>query len=649
MPDVPWLWSTLGNFAYLLLLFAPGGWIAFGLPLGLLPFWAKLCVSAMLSPVVVCLEFYVLRLAGATFEQTAILLILVNLPALYLIWRRRAEFPRISRSRWVALAGATVFCAASLFTIIAHPERRSFGGHAWTYADSSYAIARGDLIPDDSELAGFRMGYPVWGESIYVAILCWLGDTPPMYGYALAHLTWLMIVFALVAGVVAELGGGNLAQWVSGLWLFFGVNPFGYVLGLSVSGVQALARIDIWTDPRYTPWVLKYYDRNTMPVVMGMFAALLYVLIRMQRHGRRADVVTVATLLLVSIGLLYPILFPAACGLIGAAGMVELYETWKQRRRVAAGPVLVWGGVLLVAVAVVLVELNFLAEGRVAGMPMQVSGFGGILRKTLKSFIVFFPLLLGLMLVARRCWNMRRGVTSVLLLGALASAILHIALFLPYWSNEYKFVLTAAICLAPFACLATERVVAGRSRLAKVVIVGAIAALLIAPAGSRIQKWGLVEDAGKPRPAIDTSSFYLRLQATEKFAGLCDAARQRTPPNAVLVASKTDVHLPTLTARSQYVPPENRTFAGVNQGADALVARIKGFDDGVLAQRRATLQQFYGDDDSAREKALEEILRLGRPVAVVVQDQAGLEKWLQQRGAAIYSHDRLSLWLIPTP
>ncbi len=647
MADVSWLWSTLGHSAYLLLLFAPGGWIAFGLPLGLLPFWAKLCVSAMLSPVVVCLEFYVLRLAGATFEQTAILLVLVNLPALFLIWRRRAEFPRISRNRWMALAGALVFCAASLFTIIVYPERRPIGGgHAWTYADSAYAIARGDLIPDDSELAGFRMGYPVWGEGIYIAILCWLAETPPMYGYALAHFTWLVVVFALVAGVVRELGGGNLAQWVSGLWLFFGVNPFGDVLKLSVSGVQALSTLDIWTDPRYAPWVLKYYGRNTMPVVLGMFAALLYVLIRMQRQGRKAETVTVAALLLVGIGVLYPILFPAACGLIGAAAMVEIYETWKLRRRIVGAPILIWGGVLAVAAGVTVLELNFLVEGRAAGMPMHVSSLGGMLRKTLKSLIVFFPLLLGLMLVGRRCWNAHRCTTGLLLVGAFASAMLHIAFLLPYWNNEYKFIFTAAICLAPFACLATERVVARCGPLATALVLGGIAVVLVAPAAREMLDWGVPESGLKRPPAIDTSSFYLRLQPTEKFAGLCDAARERTPSNAVLVASKTDVHLPTLTARSQYVPPENRTFAGVDQGADALVTKIKGFSYEVLAQRRATLRQFYGDDDSAREKALEEILRLGRPVAVVVQDQAGLEKWLQLRGAVVYSHDRLSLWLI---
>jgi hypothetical protein len=68
---------------FLVLVFLPGAWITFGLPLPEIPFRARLLTGAALSPFIVSLQFYLLRLSGASFDRTVILLIVLNAPALY--------------------------------------------------------------------------------------------------------------------------------------------------------------------------------------------------------------------------------------------------------------------------------------------------------------------------------------------------------------------------------------------------------------------------------------------------------------------------------------------------------------------------------------------------------------------------------------
>ena len=97
---------VIGALAFAVLAFLPGAWISFGLPLGGLPFWARFMLGAVLSPLVSAVQFYAFRLLGVPFEITVPLLVLANLPALYLAYRC-FERPDLSdrRTLW---AGAIV-------------------------------------------------------------------------------------------------------------------------------------------------------------------------------------------------------------------------------------------------------------------------------------------------------------------------------------------------------------------------------------------------------------------------------------------------------------------------------------------------------------------------------------------------------------
>src|SRR3954452_13667351 len=125
--------SWLGVLAFLLLVFAPGAWVTFGLRLFQVPFWARLFTGAMLSPVIVAVQFFCLRSAGLRFETTIFGLVLVNAPALWLIRKNAGKLPE--RGAWILAAAALAVPVICLGEFLLYPAARIFSSHAWVYAD----------------------------------------------------------------------------------------------------------------------------------------------------------------------------------------------------------------------------------------------------------------------------------------------------------------------------------------------------------------------------------------------------------------------------------------------------------------------------------------------------------------------------------
>src|SRR5271166_6050655 len=124
-----WL-AWFGTLGYLLLVFTPGAWITFGLALNGIPFWARLSLAVVLSPLIVCVEYYALRLLGIPFGSTAILLIVLNMPATYLVWKRRAPVATLHRSDWLVGAAAVVIPIICLYPVLANMDARVYSGHS---------------------------------------------------------------------------------------------------------------------------------------------------------------------------------------------------------------------------------------------------------------------------------------------------------------------------------------------------------------------------------------------------------------------------------------------------------------------------------------------------------------------------------------
>ena len=648
--------SWLGGFAYLLLVFMPGAWIAFGLSLNGVGFWLRLCISIVLSPAIVCGEFYALRLCGVSFPVTAVLLVLLNLPAAWLVWRRREGLRPAGKGDWL-IGGLCVLvpllCTGSVLT---HLDARIYSGHSWLHADPIYMMARGDLVPEAPTLAGVRMSYPVWSGLAFEAVHCYLTQSPPEIIYAWSNLFLLIAVFGLAAGVAKELGGGRLAQASAGVFVLLGTNPVGYVL---MQTVPLHNFPQIWGDHRYTPWVNKFLMFGPMTMGIAMTMAIIYLLVR--PGSLRGEVLTLVGILLCGIGLFYPLLFPPACGVLGARALADVAEEEGWKWKAHAREVLALAGLVLLAALLTYLEVHFMTAARDKSVKeLMLSPLTGAARKMMGSVVSTALLLAGVALSLRPLWKAQRRGALFLLSSAAASYLLYVVFYIPFYENEHKFIFTVAMCLAVFPAIALERIWREWPRAGAVAAVAFVGLLVFGAYGDWVYRdwpttWLGSRSSPDSRPGpnelpLNTDSFFLQLNERDQRYGICNAVRNLTPAMSVLLVDDGAIYYPGLTERSLYVLPGNRIYPGVNLNVETLDADVSGYGHQILETRRGILADFFESrDTSTRENALRSIQELKRPIAVIADGaHPDLLNWLKSNNDAkqLYSEDAQSLWLI---
>jgi len=649
-----WL-AWFGTLGYLLLVFTPGAWITFGLSLDGIAFWARLSLAVVLSPLIVCIQFYALRLLGIPFGSTAVLLIVLNMPAIYLVWKRRGRIATLHRSDWLVGAAVVMVPIACTFPLLTNTDARIYSGASWLHADAVYMLARGDLILEDPTLAGIRLSYPPWGALVLEGVHGFLVKSPPVSSYIWSNLFYLIAVYGFALGLAKEMGGGKLAQVSCGTMLLIGMNPVGYIL---TQLAPLPAHPGFWADPRYTPWVSKFSLFSPMALGLGMTMAMICLLVRPGRLSRQ--ILLIVCLLLCGIGLLYPLLFPPACGIVGAKALAIMAENQGRGWTIPYKELLAVVGLLLLAILLTYGEVTFLTKDREATTrEVLFSTVPSAMHKIVASLVATSLLLAGLAFTFRGCWKFRRPATVLLLGGAVASCVLYVVFSIPYYGNEYKFIFGVAMCLAVFPAIAIERAWQTWSQPKAIVVLAFTGLLLI---GTYVH-WTYVNWPApwvhtpqrrsypiKYDPPLNLSGFYLQLNSRDAWWGICNAARLMTPADSVLVLSNGEIYYPGLTARTLYVSAENRNYPGVNMLADPLDADVRGYGQQIVVQRRAVLAELFGaTDPDARERALDTILVLKRPVAIVAEPgHAGLLEWLRSRRTAtqLYAANGVSLWLI---
>jgi hypothetical protein len=641
---LPDLLSIGRAFAFLLLALAPGAYITFGLALESLPFWARLFTAGMLSPLVVLFEFYAVRLAGLSPDATPIALVLLNVPALFLIWKSRRP-ARLSRGQWLLAFSAVIVPTLCMVHTLLYKDVRIFSPHAWIYSDPIYMLAKGMLIPEDPILAGVRLSYPVWSGLVFQAVESSILASPPMYNFVWVNLVLLILTYGFAIGIVKELGGHMVAQACAGILLLIGTNPVGYIL------MQINPSRFWWVDVRFTPWVRKFFIFSTMPIALGMIAAMIYLLVRDRKCECRIQMLLAA--LLTGAGILYPLLFPSACALIGAKMLAVVFEQWRGSSRFRLRPLVPWMGMLLVAAGAVAWQLHFTQIDRSAdSASILLTPIRGMLRKTGASIISTLVLLTGFAVVAQRQWRKRPEIVIVLAATAAANYFLYIAADIKYWWNEYKFIFIVAMCLAPFASLAVEHICDNWPRWQARAVLG-IAGLIVLGAylhGAH-RMWHFVKRSD--RPVTDVSAFPMRLETADGWGKICESVRTGTPANTVLVSNNEKIYLPTFTWRAMYVSPLDRAYDGVTIGMDDLDEGVRGNSRRIVEGRRSDLKNlFEGSDPRARDEAFQRIEALGRPIAVILEPRhSALLEWMKSngKGSAITHQDGLTLWLIESP
>jgi hypothetical protein len=636
----------------LLLIVLPGQWISFGLPLKGLSYWFKVLIGVALTPLVVGVEFYAIRLLGASFGLTASLLVIVNLPVAYLLVRDRPPFSPPDATTILTILMVSLVILASCAPLLLDPQKRLYTWESWMHADIIYSLANGNLLLQDTEIAGVTLAYP-WIGHIYEGTLSYLLDSPPVTSYIWFNLVWLIVIFGFVAGIVADLGGNRMSQAGAAVWLSFGVNFVGYVLARIVPPTWAdryHVLLYIEGDNRYTPWLDPVVAFSQIYLGLGLFTAIVFLILRSWPNGHGRYYLILIGLLLCGLGIIYPVLLPAAFAVVGAKVLLMLFRQMRGRLLRTWPEISGLVGILVVAGLVTLIWVRLLTGARTGLTLISINNIYFIRYESIITAVVMSPLLLGFAVAIVRRRKENGDALIMLGLGGLASLLLYVLFDVPWWRNEYKFIFTAAICLAPFTSIALEPVLNRLRRLALPAL-GLLTIVLASPFAYKVYVQSYYYYT-RPGPPVDASHFDLRLDQRQPLSELLNIIRDKTPVDSLLVLENTATHYPTLTQRQLYVAPAEATpQPGILVTSDEMLTLVKGYPKELVEERRAVVKGLFESDDPAQmATSLDDILAFRRPLVLLLdeQRQAPLRQWLTKEGigSSIYEGEGLIVWVI---
>lgn len=628
----------------------PGAWIAYALPLRSLRWYARLALAITFTPVVITSQVLILKAIQVPFSLIPTLLLLVNLPALLLLvrafWQPTTPFAlapaNAARRATMVGIGGGVSLVALLFAYLALPWRlvngiRPFAWHALWHTDITYALTRNALLPEEPELAGMHLSYGWFGHLLW-SVVGWATNLPPTLLYTITNMIWLLAAVALAYALCRQ--GLQLSRPTALLGtgtIFVGTNALGVVAWL-------YARDWHWQsyylgDLRYTPMLGKYIGFETMPFAFALLLALLLVSVLALRVTI-PRLALILTLLLSGLGLIYPILFPAGCLVVGLLWLL-LATGWSAHGQ-ADGPhysarTLIW---LIIGGAISLViTFGFLQIVTIDGnnAPIHVSAMAAMKPKSLQAMTALLLFVPGLVYVAS---VKRRQRAPVLLMVASMVAMMALYVVADLEALEYKYILAATMAAAPLGAAGVGQLLTAlplpkrittpmQWGVASIILLGLVGAnqLLMLRVGAQVPT-----NLGNA-PAIDEAAFWLQLQPQQQEAPWVAAIRDQTPANTIVVTTESRIHLSPFLGRSLYAPSDvdGTAIAGYSVDNRYNLLSWRGYAPALLEERLQTVQALYGKasfDRGDTATALMQILALGRPLAVHLSTDSALHHWL---------------------
>jgi hypothetical protein len=534
-----------------------------------------------------------------------------------------------------------------------------FNGHAWMHADIIYMISNGELLLDEPELAGIRLGYP-WAGHVFQACLSYVIDSPPVSSYIWTNLVWLLCILGISYYIVGEFGGNHFSRITSTIWLCFGLNFFGYVL-VQLCPSWLVQKLWLGGDYRSTPWVLKFYFFEQVMFGLAIFCYLLYLMIAKTIDRSSLHYIALTIVLLCGIGVVYPILFAPAAIIVVVRATAPLFLRSDNGLAIELKRSTGLFLALLISSGLTLIHVEFLTVDRVTESvvfpSLTLESAKYLLIKAQGSIIALSLFLIGFVIIARRCWSGNPIATLVLAAGGIGSLILNLSIEIPYFFNEYKFLFTAVICLTPFVALATDRIPRTKALTVPVFVISVI--VLIAPFVHKIYNdfpWRRVYKYSPStlmyHPSVDATTFDLRLTETEFMSDICDAIREGTATNTLLVIESCELQLPTLTQRRLYAPPEQEEQRpGVNMSSLDLLANVRGYGEQLITERRSIVYELFNSvETEQRKRSLEKILQLNQPIALILDRSrhASLRDWLprDRSNQLLFENETTQVWVV---
>ena len=626
----------------------PGSWIMYGLPISGIAPMARLAMAIALSPSVVGLQLVILESLGVPFGVSANALVFFNLPCVFLLVRHfRAERASgIIESRWLSAPMLVMMIAIPVLIWSLIPGLRTYQWETMLQTDVVYTIARDGVYVDEANLAGLSLAYG-WISHSYWSLIGWIGDWAPTTIYPYTNVLWIIVTFVLSY----ELGRSGLGlQPATALLgvalLFLGTNVVGMVL------IIATGYSEWWTpyfgDIRYSPFLSKFYAFDTMlwgmTLLIGL--ALVYsVALRM----KMIFLDRLTFILLVSLGLTYPVLFPAGLVLAGVFMLLAIVRWTKALPEYTRGEIAMLGFAALLSVMAVSLYIGLTTADRESGI-FAISSPGDIRFKTFSFLGAMSPFMVMTLVPLIGFIRRRHGPALLLALFALAVSAAYILIDLT--QLEYKYVLAATIGLAFLPAAAMDELFRQRPRLGAL-ITASVAAMLAAINLMLVFQARAHIPGNLARGAtLDESSFWIALSPSEPDSAWTTAIRQRTPENTVVIAQIPGVKLSVLVGRSMYIPSdlEGGFVPGYNLNQRFYLLKQRGYPTDLYERRLELVETLYtSEDEDAIIGALQDLKELRRPVAIYFPGgNAYSLQWMraQSVGRSLFSDGQNMVWFI---
>lgn len=628
---------------YTLLLVGPGAGLCFIIFGRAAKGWDAALFSFALSPLVIIVEFLLLRLVGFAPAHTPIWIAALAIPGC-LLWRRRlAEFSPPPTKDFALFA----LCAAApvlfFFRYVNDESVRVLVAHNWLHSSIVYQFIDGSLRPEELGYAGLRDAYP-WAAHIYSAVLALALDLSPSSSFVYANGAWLIALFFAASRIAALSGAGRLAVLTSPLWISFAVAAVGQSLKYLLKPVM---EVSVFGDRRYEPFLKKFYAFDQMPFAIGLYSIVIMLCLDTDLPSRTRALALglVLTLLFV----IYPIFMPVGVGVVFARLVSQHFarpaSPWRLRRQEA----LELAAAVAVALAVFFSYVAFVTEDRItsAGLHFDPSQYA-LKRLSQVSAALALPVLAYFACV--RCkWKTRSYETIFIGLCIAGPAALAVMIAIPNWHNEYKYVFAAAIPGSPLIGVALETLLARSGVVLRAgLFVIAATGVVLPPALALRQPWPPWRGE---TVSVRVSGLDLRLTPLEPLAGAIEAIRTRTPAETITVSATPHFYMPTLTRRAQYAPYDGeRKLKGIALRSDYVLFALKGYPRREIKARRAAMQSLLHGSAPEKALALAKIRELGRPVAVIIEKQGVGEPggWAELNGERIYDGPQFAVILFNT-
>ncbi|MEZ4672681.1 MAG: hypothetical protein R2932_00345 [Caldilineaceae bacterium] len=155
---------------------------------------------------------------------------------------------------------------------------------------------------------------------------------------------------------------------------------------------------------------------------------------------------------------------------------------------------------------------------------------------------------------------------------------------------EYKYVLAATIVAAPIGAAGLGSLVRG-NRLRCRFTAGVLLLLMVANQVLMLRVGAQVPTNLVNAPQVDETQFWLQLQPDQPEAGWVDAIREKTPPNTIVVASQSHIHVsPFLSRCMRPVTFDGTAIAGYSVDNRYNLLSWRGYSALLYEERMATIQ-----------------------------------------------------------